>query len=73
MPTETRWNSQMETLQTYEANYAFYLEIHNENIDTFPENIGKIIDNVGVKREATYLLIQMKHLSCALNQVIVDL
>jgi len=71
IPNDTRWNSQIVALETYQENYPRYLEIHNENVGSVPTNIGKIIDNVGIKREASNLLHQMKQFSCSLDKVII--
>lgn len=68
LPNETRWNSQVACVETYVSNYNIYLEIRGEHEILIPANIGKIIDNVGIYREAQNLLSQLKLFGNALDQ-----
>jgi hypothetical protein len=67
LPNETRWNSQVACLETYKKNHHLYLEIRGEKMDEIPANIGKIIDNIGLLREANHLLDQMKIFGSSLD------
>ena len=69
LPNETRWNSQVACVETYVTNYQVHLEIQGEHSDV-PANIGKIVDNVGIYREAQNLLALLKLLEAALDKVL---
>jgi hypothetical protein len=67
LPNETRWNSQVACLETYKKNHHIYLEIRGEKMDEIPASIGKIIDNIGLLREANHLLDQIKIFGSSLD------
>ena len=69
LPNETRWNSQVACIETYQKNYNFYVEIYREKMEDFPANIGRIIEKIAIKREASHLLSQMKKLGVALDKM----
>ena len=62
LPNETCWNSQVACIETYQKNYNFYVEIYGEKMEDFPANIGRIIEKIAIKHEASCLLSQMKKL-----------
>lgn len=70
LPNETRWNAQVDCVESYVANYNIYLEIRGQQDQSFPANIGQIIDNVGIYREAQHLMTQLKHFGTALDKVL---
>jgi len=70
IPNETRWNSQITCVESYISNHQIYLQIRGENEDV-PNEIGNIIDNIGLLRDAQHLLKQLNVFGDALNKVIV--
>lgn len=69
LPNDTRWNSQVACVEKYVENYSIYMEINGTHHNEIQDNIGKIIDNVGIYRNAQNLLTQLKIVGSALNQV----
>ena len=69
LPNETRWNSQVACIETYQKNYNFYVKIYGEKMEDFPANIGRIIEKIAIKHEASRLLSQMKKLGIALGKM----
>lgn len=44
LPSETRWNSQLDCVKSYLNNPALYMEIRDEHLEDTDENIGNLID-----------------------------
>ena len=68
IPVETRWNSWIDCLESYVKNHPLYLEIRGE-LPGFAADVGKLIDNIGLKREVATLLDKMKILSVSLDKL----
>ena len=68
IPVETRWNSWIDCLESYVQNHTIYLEIRGEKPD-FDKDVGRLIDNIGLKREAGTLLDKMKIFSISLDKL----
>jgi len=69
LPNETRWNSQLDCIESYLKNHSTYMEIRGEHMEDINENIGKLIDNVAIKREAMNLQSQLQIIGTALDKV----
>lgn len=69
LPNDTRWNSQMDCIETYLKNHLLYIEIRGEHMEDIDGNIGKLIDNVSLKREAMNMQIQLQTVGAALDKV----
>lgn len=68
IPNDTRWNSQMDCINTFIANYHKYQEIRAEQ-SNYDGGICKILDNAWIYREALHLQQQLKEVSAALDTV----
>ena len=68
LPNDTRWNSHLDTVKTFLANYAKYLEIRSEQED-FSATVAKVLDNVGILREANNLQKQLTAAGAALDKL----
>ena len=55
LPVVTRWNSQLECIQTYLTNRPFLLIILAQNEDVIETTIANLINNIDLYREAIYL------------------
>lgn len=62
IPNATRWNSQLDCLDTFSKNYAKYIEIQNEKSLEIPENITRILENVLLYKEAIQMQTQLKRI-----------
>ena len=69
LPNETRWNSQVACLENYKQNYNIYSKIWVENMKKIPPKIGLLIDIIGLYREASNFLEQMKTFGAALDKM----
>lgn len=72
LPNETRWNSNIECLETFKNNHPIYVEIRTQMLQdgsSMPVNVGRCIDNIQLLREATYLLDHMKKFGVALDRL----
>nr|XP_047134881.1 uncharacterized protein LOC124812377 isoform X2 [Hydra vulgaris] len=58
LPNDTRWNSQIDCIETYIKNYQIYVEIVDNH--DIPIKIRKIIENRAIFREANSLQTQLK-------------
>lgn len=67
LPNSTRWNSQLDCVDTFIKNYHKYVQIHSEHTDDIPNNIAKIIDNVQIYKESLNLIKQLKEVSRVLD------
>nr|XP_047136633.1 uncharacterized protein LOC124813516 [Hydra vulgaris] len=72
LPNESRWNSQAECVRTFTSNYHLYLEIQTEHTEHFNDSIKKILDHVGIFREATQLVKQLDAVAATLNKLQAD-
>ena len=63
------WNSQVSCLETYKQNYNIYSEIWGKNIKKIPANIGKLIEKIGLYREARIFPEHMKTFRAALDKM----
>jgi hypothetical protein len=69
IPNDTRWNSQMDCVKTFLNNHPHYLAIREEHTDNIQENIGTILDNLQIFREAQNLDSQLNIVGTALDKV----
>ncbi|XP_065683992.1 uncharacterized protein LOC124814024 [Hydra vulgaris] len=60
LPNDTRWNSQLDCLQTYISNHSLYVDIRVEHMESIDPSIGSLIDNLSIQREAINLYAQLK-------------
>ena len=71
LPNDTRWSSQVACLETYVTNCSHYIAIRNEvalsGENDMPVNVGRIIDNISIQREAGRLLQIVKKFSTSLD------
>nr|XP_047143694.1 uncharacterized protein LOC124817525 [Hydra vulgaris] len=69
LPNDTRWNSQLDCLQTYISNHSLYVDIRDEHMESIDPSIGSLIDNLSIQREAINLYAQLKIVGVALDKV----
>lgn len=69
IPNDTRWNSQMDCVKTFLRNHPHYLAIREEHTESIDENIGRILDNLLIHREAINLNNQLEIIGNALDKV----
>lgn len=62
IPNATRWNSQLDCIDTFSRNYSKYVEIQQENCSEFPENITRILENVLIYKDVIHMQKQMKYI-----------
>ncbi|XP_047128963.1 uncharacterized protein LOC124809189 isoform X2 [Hydra vulgaris] len=67
LPNDTRWNSQIDCIETYIKNYQIYVEIVDNH--DIPIKIRKIIENRAIFREANSLQTQLKIFGVVLDQM----
>lgn len=68
MPTDTRWNSQLDCLETYTKNWKFYFDIAREHRDEIDKDVKKIIDDRSIYNNANDLFDQLKIIGAALDK-----
>ena len=68
LPNDTRRNSHLDTVKTFLSNYAKYLEIRSEE-EEFSSATAKILDNIGILREANNLMKQLTAVGEALDKL----
>ena len=71
LPNKTRWQSQEGALNSFKTNHPIYVAIRTEMInegEDMPKNIAKLVDNIGLAREAFNLCGQMKVYGEALDK-----
>ncbi|XP_065682447.1 uncharacterized protein LOC105843930 [Hydra vulgaris] len=68
LPNDTRWNSQLDCLQTYISNHSLYVDIRGEHMESIDPSIGSLIDNPSIQREAINLYAQLKIVGVALDK-----
>ena len=71
IPNTTRWNSQVDCVKTYVKNHHIYVQIRTEQ-EAFNADIARIIDNIGLYREAQNLLKQLKIVERSLDSLQAD-
>ena len=73
IPNDTRWNSQVDCLNTFIHNFNTYNDIMEtaiqENSGLFPTNVTRILENRAIYREAVHLQKQLKLFTTALDKV----
>ena len=69
LPVVTRWNSQLECIQTYLTNRPFLLIILAHNEDVIETPIANLINNIGLYREAKYLYDQLQPIAISLDKL----
>ena len=69
IPNDTRWNSEVDCLESFKDNHNIFMEIRAELMDDMPNNIGRILDNIGIYREASRLLDDLKKFGVALDKL----
>ena len=67
LPNDTRWLSHREFLETFLHNYQFYLDICDDDSNSIPPNIKRILDNRQIKEGANHMLEQLDLVSHSLN------
>ncbi|CAI6376424.1 unnamed protein product [Macrosiphum euphorbiae] len=67
IPNETRWSSHSACVRTFVSNYHLYRQISTDN-DDFDNTIEKILNNVGIYREALNLQDQLISVSNSLDR-----
>ncbi|XP_065684897.1 uncharacterized protein LOC124809933 isoform X2 [Hydra vulgaris] len=72
LPNDTRWNSQLDCLQTYISNHSLYVDIRGEHMESIDPSIGSLIDNLSIQREAINLYAQLKIVGVALDKLQAD-
>nr|XP_047141499.1 uncharacterized protein LOC105843930 [Hydra vulgaris] len=72
LPNDTRWNSQLDCLQTYISNHSLYVDIRGEHMESIDPSIGSLIDNPSIQREAINLYAQLKIVGVALDKLQAD-
>ena len=71
LPGETRWNSKIDSCESYVKNHAVYSEVIDEIEDT-PTNIKRTIDNIAFKRRVAKYLENMKKFQITLDKLQAD-
>lgn len=72
LPNDTRWNSNVDCLDTFIRNQPIYIEIKSEmlrNNQDMPAQISQKVDDVGLLREAENLLSHMRTFGNALDRL----
>ena len=71
IPNATRWNSHLDSVNTFVTNYHLYKEIRSEQ-ESFSPDIAKTLDNIALYREAQHLLTQLKFVGSCLDKLQAD-
>ena len=69
IPGETRWNSQLDCVQTFLTNRPFMVMVIAQNEDVVDVRIVNLINNIGLLKEAKNLLDQLKPVASALDRL----
>ena len=72
LPNETCWNLQVACLEIYKGNCNLYSKIWVGKHEIVPANIEQLIDNIGLYREASNFLEQMKTFGAILDKKLGD-
>lgn len=71
LPNETRWNSQVDCLETFVKNHPHYVSIKSDMLmegEDMPGRISLKVDDIGLLRNAEHLLSNMRKFARALDQ-----
>jgi len=69
LPGATRWNSQLDCVETFIKNRPFYIIIISQHDDVIERRIQNIINNVGLFREVKNMQEQLQPIAKALDQL----
>lgn len=67
LPNDTRWNSHLACIKMFVSNYPKYVQIFSEQ--DCSSQITKVLDNVGILREANNLLKQLTFIGTSLDKL----
>ena len=67
LPNDTRWNSHLACVKTFVLNYPKYVEVCSE--EACSTQISKLLDNVGILREANNMMKQLSSIGMALDKL----
>lgn len=69
LPSETRWNSHINCLETYVRNKDMFLKIIDEHEEEVDSNIRNIINNIALYKEVKNLISMLKPIKHSLNEL----
>lgn len=69
LPSEVRWNSILDSLESYTKAWSVILKICDEHQDAIDKTIQNIVSNIGLKRNVDDMINQLKPISCALDKI----
>lgn len=69
LPSDVRWNSVLDSLESYTKAWSILLKICDEHQDAIDKTVQNIVSNIGLKRNVDDMINQLKPISCALDKV----
>lgn len=69
LPSQVRWNTMCDSLESYIKNWPILMQIVDENRDAIDESIRSKVMNLSIKRNVEDLLLRLKPISIALDQI----
>lgn len=69
IPNDTRWNSQIACVRTFNSNYLIYREIVKNYPDIFDDNITRKINDMNIYKNSLDLEVQLQLIGNALDKL----